>query len=61
MFRQRVNTELGPKFVGQTMEVQLARHLKADDSWDPIEVLTTLDFDTVTRSDADVEVLTNRT
>ena len=42
------------------MEVQLSGHLKTNDSRNPIKVLTTFDLDSVTRTDADVEVLTNR-
>ena len=37
--------------------MQLPRHFKPDDGWNPVQVLTSLDFDAITRTDGDVEVL----
>ena len=54
---KRWEVEVGAKLVGQAVEMQLPRHFKPDDGWNPVQILTSLDFDAITRTDGDVEVL----
>jgi hypothetical protein len=43
--------------VGQTIKVKLAGHFKANDLRNPAKVLASFDFNTITGTDRDVEVL----
>ena len=55
----RKRREIGrfSEVVGQPIKVKLAGHFEADDLGNPTKVLASFDFNTVTRTNRDVEVL----